>query len=778
MHFSDEEAALLKAWIVKRLENTSDADPDVLADYVLALLRHDGSPEEVRKICEEEIPDFLKEESTVFLDDVFAAIAYKSFLPGAPPAPKLPQAQAQAQAQAQPPPPPQIPASAYYAAAAPPPPAPAAFAAPRGNSSRKRPYRDYDDPNSQANGERTYDGGRSKQARRQNGYSSANFGIPAAGAHGGAFDYDPIAMLDSMQAFMAQQQQALAAGGMGPRFQRSGRGQGSRRGRCRDYDAQGYCTRGNTCKFEHGPPTGFELVPPPAGQFEGYDPTNAALLLPQGNGQKMMPMNLPPLPGFPFNERQPQLPAENRQAKGPKGKGGRRSQLSAEGPVLDKSRCTIVVENIPEENFTEEEVRGFFSQFGSIVSVSMQPYKRLAVVEYETWASANAAYRSPKVIFDNRFVRVFWRKEDDDEQLGKPAGTNGHSNGGNTEAAHVTNGGNPDTSEEHHAAEPEVDMEEFVRRQGEAQKVFEEKKRKREELDRQRQDLEQRQKDLHEERKKLRAKLAARGAGESHNSDLSPEVTFSTDAGSSSKPESEETRALRATLAALEEEARSMGLNPEESAETSSWPPAYRGRGGYRGRGRGGYPFAPHYSTYPPRGGFRGGYRGRGRGSHHAAYAMYSLDHRPKRVAVSGVDFSTADEDEALRQYLLGVGEFKEIQVQDGGAAHVSFSDRRTAETFYYGLASGKGIPGIEAPIELAWVPNSASETAASSSKPSPGQQGPDARDAADGNDDAMNDGTRDHGSPRDSNGDDDDDDDDENMDYEAADDMENWDVA
>jgi hypothetical protein len=33
----------------------------VLADYVLALLRHDGNIDDVRKLCEEEIPDFLKE---------------------------------------------------------------------------------------------------------------------------------------------------------------------------------------------------------------------------------------------------------------------------------------------------------------------------------------------------------------------------------------------------------------------------------------------------------------------------------------------------------------------------------------------------------------------------------------------------------------------------------------------------------------------------------------------------------------------------------------------
>lgn len=41
--------------------NRSDADADVLAEYVLALLRHDAPIDEVRKLCEAEIPDFLKE---------------------------------------------------------------------------------------------------------------------------------------------------------------------------------------------------------------------------------------------------------------------------------------------------------------------------------------------------------------------------------------------------------------------------------------------------------------------------------------------------------------------------------------------------------------------------------------------------------------------------------------------------------------------------------------------------------------------------------------------
>lgn len=38
---------------------SSDADSDVLADYVLALLRHDGDESTVRQLCDTEIRDFL-----------------------------------------------------------------------------------------------------------------------------------------------------------------------------------------------------------------------------------------------------------------------------------------------------------------------------------------------------------------------------------------------------------------------------------------------------------------------------------------------------------------------------------------------------------------------------------------------------------------------------------------------------------------------------------------------------------------------------------------------
>ena len=42
----------------------SDVDADVLADYVLALLRHDGDASSVQKLCVTELDDFLKDGSS------------------------------------------------------------------------------------------------------------------------------------------------------------------------------------------------------------------------------------------------------------------------------------------------------------------------------------------------------------------------------------------------------------------------------------------------------------------------------------------------------------------------------------------------------------------------------------------------------------------------------------------------------------------------------------------------------------------------------------------
>ncbi|PTB45768.1 hypothetical protein M441DRAFT_131399 [Trichoderma asperellum CBS 433.97] len=638
MLFPEEDAPQLKTWIVKRIENTSDADSDVLADYVIALLKHDGDAASVRALCEAEIPDFLTEatDPKTFLDDVFQAIAYKSYRPGAPSPPKP------------------TTSGAIGVAARPLPSAQGVQSSgPHHTGSRKRGFHDDGEHDGPASHGRSH-----KQPRRGSNHGRMDDSL-MGGQQGSYVSVDSMPGMShfdprgALEAIMQMQAMGIPYPGMAEFMAQMPHGGGRtsqrRRGRCRDFDTKGYCSRGNQCMYDHGNSSIY--VPNMLSQIEEYDPNNAVL-------------SLSALAANPY-----QFPMETKgrgRGRGGRGgkKGGARASFSAEGPVHDRSKSTIVVENIPEENFNEDEVRAFFSQFGEIVEVSMQPYKHLAIVKYDKWASANAAYRSPKVIFDNRFVKVFWYKDDDAKSSSK------HGDSGPSKI----NGDGPSAPAE---AEPEIDMEEFQRRQEEAQKQHQDKETKRTELERQRQELEKQQQELlakhREESERLKARL-----GEKSGDAKAPGSSSSTDT-------------LRAQLAALEQEAKILGIDPnmadDGGSSYSSRGRGYMGRGG-RGSDRG----------FAPRG--RGSFRGQA--GRHAAYAQYSLDNRPRKLAVTGVDFTPADKDELLRHFLLNLGEFESVETTPT-VTNVSFQDRKTAEKFYYSL-HGKELPGVEGTLDLSWV--------------------------------------------------------------------------
>ncbi|PMD47294.1 hypothetical protein L207DRAFT_448907 [Hyaloscypha variabilis F] len=702
MLFSEEDAPLLKKWIVRRLENTSDADADVLADYVLALLRHDGDTETVRQLCEAEIPDFLKEDSTVFVRDVFDAIRYKAYLPGVVPPRRssIPFA------------PPSGPSAPSYGNLG--------MGAPIGpqNGSRKRSYNergdgDSQDRNFQSGGD---PGGRSyKQPRRGGpgmGRGTENFNpnhgrggfgagrpspmnfqsIPPQGFPGmpgmpspppGMPPFDPN---NPMAALLAMQAMGFPVPGLAPfpaPTSPVGRGPSGpplspKRPRCKDYDIKGFCAKGNTCPFEHGE---HSIWVPPVSKADEYDPTNSNLMAGiESNGS--------PAQGG-FNQfrggdrgrgRGSMHRGEGRTSNNPNRRGGR-AEFSSDRPNFDKNNTTIVVEQIPEDKFSEDEVRGFFSEFGNILEVSMRPYKRLAIVKFEQWDSAQAAYKSPKVIFDNRFVKVYWFTNA--ESLPQPpavsttngAAKNGTSTPGTPAPARAT-------------SEPQIDIEEFTRKQEEVQKAHEEKQKKIKEMETARKELEKRQEDLlksqAEEKRKLMAKLAAK-RGQSGTPPAGSEN------GASAETENS-TEKLKKQLAALEAEAQSLGIDYSLSDDTSSWSGRGRGRGrgGYRGRGA----FAPR--------GFRGGYRGRGGAPFAASGRSFNLDNRPKTVGLIGVDFSDPEKDESLRQYLLGIGEYANIEVIPAGRTAITFKDRHTAEKFMYGIPNGE-IPSV-GKVELSWI--------------------------------------------------------------------------
>ncbi len=64
MHLEDVDANDLKTWVVGRLQDISDADSDVLADYVLALLKTDTPDAQLKVDVSENLEDFLKDSKS------------------------------------------------------------------------------------------------------------------------------------------------------------------------------------------------------------------------------------------------------------------------------------------------------------------------------------------------------------------------------------------------------------------------------------------------------------------------------------------------------------------------------------------------------------------------------------------------------------------------------------------------------------------------------------------------------------------------------------------
>lgn len=312
------------------------------------------------------------------------------------------------------------------------------------------------------------------------------------------------------------------------------------------------------------------------------------------------------------------------------GRGRGRSDFSSAGPNEDRSITTIVVEQIPDDKFSEEAVREFFSQFGNITEVTLQPYKKIALVKFETFAEAKQAWSSPKVIFDNRFVKVYWHKPKRDERNG-----------------------------ENKPEEPAFNQEEFEKQQQEAQKSHEERMKKRQEAEEAKQALERQRDELMKKQQEEKSRLLQRlGVAPSNGSEGAEE-----DSSMQVEDEnvSDETKKLRAQLAALEAEAQTLGL--DANADASFGRGGYRGRGGFRGRG--GY---RGRGTYDPS--YRGGYRGRGGFAPRGRGGVLRLDNRPRRVAVSGVSLHS-EKDEALRQHLM-VSHFANVGQDSGKNANYS----------------------------------------------------------------------------------------------------------
>ncbi|KAL2825207.1 hypothetical protein BDW59DRAFT_161922 [Aspergillus cavernicola] len=704
MQLSEDQAEEVKKWVVKKLEDISDADSDVLADYVLALIRSDAPDEEIRKASVENLEDFLREHTKSFVDDLFATFANKQPQPqpvSNPPADlPVPQAAGSAPQTSARPNLPAGPSNGSYAPQA---------HVDNSNFSRKRTFHDGfsgDQEREDVGHHRVFKNPRRGRGGRgdwmgRDGHNVS--GVPGQFPHSPAggfpvmppafpgFDQnDPMAAMMAMQSMGFPQMPGMPPMPMPPAgavvTQQPDQMGPKSTERCPFYETQGICYLGAACPYQH------DMVPG-ASKDDEYDPKSANIVAD-------------------FQRRRSEAPTRGNDRGRGRGRGGdrggfanrgRRSEFSAAGPNEDASVKTIVVEQIPDDKLDEFAVRDFFSQYGEIADISLQPHRKLALITFSDHLAAKRAWSSPKVIFDNRFVKVYWHK---------PKGERNHDQ-------------RPGASESREESQP-FNQEEFERQQEEAQKAYEEKLKRRKETEEAKQALEKQRDELIKKQEEEKQRLLQRIGGATPTS-ASPDGAAAE--SPSDENASDQTKQLRAQLAALEAEAKHLGLDPNNSPDPNS---------SYRGRGRGGY-FGAR-GAYPPRG--RGGYdpsRGshRGRGGGFPARGrggVLRLDNRPKRVAVSGIK-PDSEQDEAFRQFLIGVGDYDSIDPNpnEPDSLIISFKERYIAEKFMFGT---RNVPSV-GEIQLAWVPNppisipSSSSTLQQHPTP-PSTSGLDAKNASD----------------------------------------------
>lgn len=730
MLLREEDLGVFKRWLLPKLETISEADAEVLADYVIALVTANDSEANIRRNCLESLADFLQDHTAAFVEDTVKALKNKSYVERAPaqqkPAPPsvprkaaplpIPAGTNGTTAQGAPSrrekrkasaaPKPSIAEasrleyelqSSQHANRAP-------FHAPRGpaatkatsphnrlhdrptiptptqshspgiggrqngvQASRKRKLRDRESSEVRegydAHDRQTAGGSRPTKQTARRGNKILRGSAPTFEPKNGRPAFAPMPTMPNvpnfanlpppppglppfdvnnpMTFFALMTALGTAMPGMPslpPFTQINGVNGQVHKAKCYDYHTKGFCGLGTMCPYEHSATA--EDVP-------GYDPNQPSLSthsVPVENGRQGTNSR--------FDNR------INRRERAP---------FSLSGPSHDTSLTTLVVENIPAANNNEVNVRGFFSQFGVITDVQMQAHRRIAIVNFANHDAANKAYNSPKAVFDNRFVKVYWKRAD--TVIGPSI----------TKFEDVEMTYDEEFNEPVEEEEP-LSREEIARRQGEAQKAFEERRRRKEDAEVKAAEIERQLREKDAEMRRTRQQLAERA-----RSELSENFTQD--------------------LATLQAEAEDLFVQTDGSA------PVSRGRGvptrgAYRGRGVGS--IAPRGRGFTPDLTTRGAQRGRGTFSQAFNGRGFTkrLDNRPRRLAVANIEKGST-KDEELRQYLAGVGECKSIDPHPDQPQTLilTFQERFQAETF---LDRSRNIPDMDGPLNISWVANEA----------------------------------------------------------------------
>ncbi|KAI2474531.1 RNA-binding protein, partial [Pyrenophora tritici-repentis] len=386
MLLPETDHAVFKRWLLPKLETISDAEAGVLADYVVALVATDDTEANIQRSCIESLEDFLGGENTAaFVKDVIAALKEKAYLPKPTANAPIKSIVGSANFEYEPHPSnvpsdtPRGPAATRNQTGHRLPDRPTAQGIQDGsNQSRKRKVLEGDhghsweaqDPHYNRNGT----GNRPvKQAARRGGRNAML---------GGMEPHNTFTGFASMPNFVTLPAPPPGPLPFDPTDPWLFLPWPHRKTKCIKYHENGYCAIGKLCPYEHDDA---------AVEVPEYDPEQSHLAV-KPNGSKAR--------------------GQHRSTRG----GKARTKFP---PSHDPSNTTLVVDHIPEPNCNEESVRSYFSEFGSILEVEMHADKHLAIVKFADRPAAKRAKNSPKAVFENRFVKVYWHTPEVDEELAK-----------------------------------------------------------------------------------------------------------------------------------------------------------------------------------------------------------------------------------------------------------------------------------------------------------------------------------------------------------------------
>ncbi|KAJ2815565.1 hypothetical protein IWW50_006789, partial [Coemansia erecta] len=82
--FGEKDEELVKTFLFNKIKKECDADPAIMADYILVTLQNDMSPEELKQHCKTDLTEFFGDKTAVFVDTLFDALAKRQYLPVQP----------------------------------------------------------------------------------------------------------------------------------------------------------------------------------------------------------------------------------------------------------------------------------------------------------------------------------------------------------------------------------------------------------------------------------------------------------------------------------------------------------------------------------------------------------------------------------------------------------------------------------------------------------------------------------------------------------------------